>query len=633
MKPKIKKLIASISTLLLAVASVLITCFALINSDANMNSKQGLPDLKGGVIDFSGYNIGEKYAKQHMKGEYEFFYKKWIVEDNYLGDPDTKVNVPHHYQDTVIDGQRLPNDGHSSYRVYIKGLPVGTKVWFINNNFVGGFYAYINKELVVKYGTREKTGNCLSNGGDDMTKEYVIQDDGPLEVVFEVSSSFQGGLTSPARLVINTLGRNPTSQYLTNNIGFVILGIVLSLLIISFVVNINVSRKDFSFAILMGLISVMVFFSIDVYWRILSIVKLNTYNPIIFITLLISISLAFALYFHLAKSHKIQGNKFYWIAFSAVSSLSIILYFVLMGSFMQAIPLMFSLLNFLVLIPPLVSGVFEGKKVNIAFLFIIFCLLTYFSIAFFDLENIMIAGTEQATSYVLLPLIITIIVLYRLFSVSRTKKYIEAIEREKEAERLKADALKEQIKPHFVFNCLTSIQSAYKEDTDKGEKMITMLSKHLRNNLQSSSYDLVPFETELSNILNYVKLENARKEREIDLLLDLEETNFSLPPLSLEPFIENAVKHSQIEAKEDGYIELSTHRDERHIIITIVDNGVGFDTKKISASSIGLSNAKERLALILGAKTRIESEIGKGTKIRISIPFPKQEEANERDCN
>ena len=227
---------------------------------------------------------------------------------------------------------------------------------------------------------------------------------------------------------------------------------------------------------------------------------------------------------------------------------------------------------------------------------------------------------------VLLPLIITIIVLYRLFSVSRTKKYIEAIEREKEAERLKADALKEQIKPHFVFNCLTSIQSAYKEDTDKGEKMITMFSKHLRNNLQSSSYGLVPFETELSNILNYVKLENARKEREIDLLLDLEETNFSLPPLSLEPFIENAVKHSQIEAKEDGYIELSTHRDERHIIITVVDNGVGFDAKKISASSIGLSNAKERLALILGAKTRIESEIGKGTKIRISIPFSKQEE-------
>ncbi len=624
---KLKKFIASVSTLLLALASILIVCFALINSDTNMNSKQGLPDLKGGVLDFSGYSIGEKYVKQHMKGEYEFFYKRWIVEDDYLGEPDTKVSVPHHYQDTVIDGKRLSNEGHSSYRVYVKGLPIGTKIWFINNNFVGGFYAYINKELVVKYGTREKAGNCLSNGGDDMTKEYVVKDDMPLEVVFEVSSSYQGGLTSPARLVINTLGRNPTSQYLTNNIGFVLLGVVLSLLIISFIVNINVSRKDFSFAILMGLFSIMVFFSIDVYWRILSIIKLNTYNPIIFITLLISISLSFALYFHLVKSRKIQGNRFYWMAFLAVSLMSITLYFVLMGTFMQVIPLMLSLLNFLVLIPPLTNGVFEGKKVNIAFLFIIFSLLTYFTITFFDLENIMIAGTEQAISYILLPLVITIIVLYRLFSVSRTKKYIQALEKQKEAERLKADALKEQIKPHFVFNCLTSIQSAYKEDTNKGEEMITMFSKHLRNNLQSSSYNLVPFETELSNILNYVKLENARKEKEIELLLDLEETNFSLPPLSLEPFVENAVKHSRIETKEDGYIELSTYLEERHIIILVTDNGVGFDANEIGPSSIGLSNAKERLALILGAKTEIESEIGKGTKIRISIPYCKQEES------
>ncbi len=616
-----KKIIASALALVFSLFSIFIVCFSLIISDNNMNSKQGLPDLKDGYIDFTGYSIGEKYVKQHMKGEYEFFYNKWIVEDEYNGEADAKVSVPHHYKDTYIDGKRLSNDGYSSYRVYLKGLPTGSKIWFINNNFVGGFYAYINKEIVVKYGTRTKTGNCKSNGGDDMTLEYIVKDNNPLEVVFEVSSSYQGGLTSPARLVINTLGRNPTSQYLTNNIGFLVLGIVVSLLIISLVININTTSRDFSFSLFMGLTTIMTFFSIDVYWRVLSIIKTNTYNPIIFINLLICIALAFSLYHHLVKSKKINGNKFYLIALSSISTLSVILYFIFMGTFLQVIPLMLTLCNFLIMVPPLTSNIFEGKKTNVLFLLIILSFLTYFTITFFDLENIMIAGAEQSISYVLLPLVIIVIVLYRISTVSNTNKYVKALEKEKEAEKLKADVLKEQIKPHFIFNCLTSIQGAYEVDKDKGQKMITMFSKHLRNNLESTSYELIPFEVELQNILNFSKLESMRRSHEIDPLLDLEVTDFFIPPLSLEPFIENAVKYSKIENKEDGYIQLCTSKTEKFIIITIEDNGIGFDVSKMKKNSIGLKNAKERLSLVLNAETTIESEIGKGTKINIRIPY------------
>lgn len=590
-----------------------------------MNSKQGLPDLKNGVIDFTGYNVQEAYVKQHMKGEYEFFYNKWIVEEEYEGDCDAKVSVPHHYKDTVINGKRLSNEGYSSYRVYIKGLPIGTKVWFINNNFVGGFYAYINKELVVQYGTRAKEGNCRSNGGDDMTKEYIVKDSNPLEVVFEVSSSYQGGLTSPARLVINTLGRNPTSQYLTNNIGFFVFGIVVSLHIVSFVIHINLTKRDFSFSVFMAMMTVMAFFSIDVYWRVLSIIKTNTYNPIIFINLLICILMSSSLYFHLTSSKKIQGNKWYPITMGIISLISVILYFVLMGTFLQVIPLMLSLINFLILIPSMTINIFEGKRLNIAFLFIVYSLITYFTLTFFDLENIMIAGLEQSISYIMLPLIIVVIILYRISTVSNTKKYIKALEEEKELEKIKADVLKEQIKPHFIFNCLTSIQGAYQEDEKKGREMITMFSKHLRSNLEASSSDLVPFDVELSNILNYVNLVNQQNENEQDLLLDLEVTDFSLPPLTIEPFIENAVLHSKVEEKDDGYISLSTRRETDSIIISVEDNGVGFDTSESKKSSIGLNNAKERLSVTVHATVTIESTIGHGTKVTIRIPTTEEE--------
>ncbi len=116
-----------------------------------------------------------------------------------------------------------------------------------------------------------------------------------------------------------------------------------------------------------------------------------------------------------------------------------------------------------------------------------------------------------------------------------------------------------------------------------------------------------------------------RQNREIDLLLDLETSDFFIPPLSLEPFIENAIKYSKIENKEGGYIQLCTSRNEKFIIITIEDNGVGFDLSSIKENSVGLKNAKERLKLVLDAETIIESEIGKGTKINIRIPYLREE--------
>ena len=627
MKPGIKKEATSLAVFLLSFLTVFITCFALVKSDSNMNSKQGLPDLMDCSLDFNGYEFGETYVKQHMKGEYEFFYNKWIVEDNYTGEPDCRVNVPHHYKDTVLNRERLSNEGYSSYRVYIKGLPIGTKIWFINNNFVGGFYAYINSELVVKYGTRAKTGTCLSNGGDDMTLEYVVRDSNPLTVVFEVSSSYQGGLTSPARLCINTLGRNPTSQYLTNNIGFVMLGLILGLLVFSFVINLGADKRDFSFSLVMGVITLMSFFSIDVYWRVLSIFRTNTYNPIIFINLILATLLPFALYYHLAKNKKIKQSWAYPIAFGVISTLSVVFYFVLMGTFYQVIPLLFSLLSLALLLIPLTKGIFEGSKITLAFIFMVFSLLTYYAITFFDLENIMIAGTEQSISYVALPIIAIIIVLYRLSTVTKTKRYIKALEKEQKALEMKAEALTEQIKPHYVFNCLSSIQGAYQEDSKKGEKMLTMFSKHLRDSLDASS-GLAPFEKEVERILNYVELENMRKEKKVELLLNLESTDFLLPPLSLEPFIENAFKHGRLEERNEGYVSLSSFEEEKDHLILIEDNGAGFDANQVKPGSVGIKNAKERLKILCDAETRITSAPGEGTKVEIRIP---KERKDERD--
>ncbi len=616
---RLKKFILPIFTIILSFIIIFVTSFFLVLSDKNMNNKQNLPDFNGTTIDFTGYDIKDSYLKQHMKGNYEFYYNRWIIEEKYDGQYDNIVKVPHHLKNTLVNGKKISNIGYCSYKCYVKGLPIGTKIWFINNNFVGGFYAYINGKLVLKYGTRDKTGNCKSNGGDDLTLEYVVEDNNPLEVVFEVSSSFQGGLTSPARLIINTLGRNPTSQYLTNNIGFIVLGLVIGLLIFSLIINLKVTYRDIFFSLFMLCITLMTFFSIDVYWRFLSFTKLNTYNYIIFINLMISIILSISLYISLLKSGQIKENKKIFLVFLINSFIDVVLYFILMGTFFQIISLMLTLINF-VIIFVLLNNNISSNKINVLYDLMIVSLLTYFTATFFDLENIMIAGLEQSISYLLFPIIIIVIILYRIYTNDSTNKYIHLLEDKKQELIVKADLLKNQIKPHYIFNVLSSIEQAYKVDYFLGEEMLNDFSKHLRSNLETKGSSLVSINEEIDIILNYVRLENLRKKDDIEILLDIEETDFLVPPLSLETFIENAIKYSKIEEKEGGFISISTYKDNYNYYIEIEDNEIGFDIHEIKKESIGIKNAKERIRILTGGNVEIVSKIEIGTKIVITLP-------------
>lgn len=620
-----KKSILSVAITLAVLFSSLFLCaFFLIRSDDNMNSKQGLPDMVGTSLNFEGYEMENRYLKQHMKGEYEFFYNRWIVEEGYEGDPDAIVSVPHHFSQTALNGRKLTNGGYASYRMYVEGLRPGTKIWLMNNNFIGGFYAYFNRELVLKYGSHNKTGNATSNGGDDLTLTYLVQDERPIEVVFEVSSSEQGGLTSPARLCVSTLENNPTSPSLTNNIGFLTLGMTLSLFLFSFIINLGVTKKEFSFSILMVPITTVAVFSTGVYWRLLSFINSGHYNLILQFNLISYLLLAAAFYYHLLKTKRMSFSWVHLGFLIASSVLSIVLFYVFMGTFYQIIPMSLLVLNLLSFAVPLSYGLFENKS-NAVYLVLLLSLSVFATCTFFDLENLMIAGLEQSTSYIFFPVIVCIIVLYRLATMEMSRRLIKALEMEKRQNQIKADALKAQIKPHFIFNCLSAIQATYQKDVKAGERLLTRFSIHLRNNVDASVHDLIPFSKELENILNYIELENARRDKKIEVLLDIGDFDFPLPMLCLQPFIENAFKYSRVEEKKDGYVQIKTFQEKKGYSVLISDNGVGFDKKDIKDNSVGIKNAKERLELLSQAKVKIVSKKGSGTHVIIFFPETSKE--------
>ena len=189
--------------------------------------------------------------------------------------------------------------------------------------------------------------------------------------------------------------------------------------------------------------------------------------------------------------------------------------------------------------------------------------------------------------------------------------------------------LKNQIKPHFVFNVLNIIKALYHKDVEKGDLALDLFATHLRYNVNTCKTNLINFNDELENIYNLVELENLIKNEEINIIYNIDYIDFQVPVLSLEPFVENTIKYSMITQKEDGYIEISSYlEDYDKIIITIVDNGVGFDKKAIKETSNGINNTIERFKILLSAKVEIDAEPNKGVQVKITIPRGDKNENN-----
>ena len=223
------------------------------------------------------------------------------------------------------------------------------------------------------------------------------------------------------------------------------------------------------------------------------------------------------------------------------------------------------------------------------------------------------------SSFLALPIILVFLSVYAAFAMRTDREALKASEYKLQYERVKARTLKEQIKPHFIFNVLAAIQSLYRNDVDDGDRAVTLLAKHLRTNIEATDTDFIPFEKELDNIQVLIDLENMRIGKKVNVFYDIDCVDFELPILSLQPYIENAIKYSRVNEKEDGFILISTRREEDGILLLVADNGVGFDPAAVKPSSCGIRNSSERFSMLMGVTPEIESAPGKGTTVRIFI--------------
>lgn len=200
----------------------------------------------------------------------------------------------------------------------------------------------------------------------------------------------------------------------------------------------------------------------------------------------------------------------------------------------------------------------------------------------------------------------------------------------KETERLKRELTNSrvvlamsQIRTHFIFNVLNAISGMCIYDPAEANRTVVHFAKYLRGNINILQDDeLILFAKEMDHLENYIVLEKIRFDEKIRFEKELEVEEFLIPPLILQPIVENAIKHGLLRTKEGGYVQLCTRREDDQVIIEIKDNGAGFNVHEpIREGAVGINNVKFRLEYMIGGKMEIKSEPEKGTTVMIRMPY------------
>ena len=219
-----------------------------------------------------------------------------------------------------------------------------------------------------------------------------------------------------------------------------------------------------------------------------------------------------------------------------------------------------------------------------------------------------------------LSIIIAIEILFLFLNVQKNILLTEEKEKNKDSQ---IRIMMSQIQPHFIYNSLSSISTLITINPEEAQKALDNFTEYLRHNLSSlTQTSLIPFTDELRHIETYVNLEKMRFNDRVKVSYDIKVRDFYVPPLSLQPIVENALKHGVLKKVNGGNVVFKTYETDNAYIVEVIDDGVGFDIDNVdfvNDNHFGINNIKTRLETMCHGTLIITSKVGEGTKAVITF--------------
>ena len=234
------------------------------------------------------------------------------------------------------------------------------------------------------------------------------------------------------------------------------------------------------------------------------------------------------------------------------------------------------------------------------------------------LMDILLPGNEKMiVSFVAVMAIVCCVLIYIWLHMQLVRQYEEEL-----IAQQRVRIMVSQIQPHFLYNTIATIKALCKSDPDKAAQVAEDFGMYLRQNLDSlNNTELIPVKKELEHTRVYADIEMVRFEN-VRVEYDIKDTDFSLPALSIQPMVENAIRHG-VRIREEGIVRVGTRLSDGCHEIVVSDNGIGFDASDMNRDNknhIGIANVRERIEKMCAGDVTIKSEIDKGTTVTIRIP-------------
>ena len=608
---------------------------------ANIYVNRGItPKYNGEYTSFEGvkFDSGREYF---IKGDWEFYEKQFIVSGN-VEDPVVTdiVSVPHSLYYPADSGPNLSKIGYASYRLMIKNVGAQNPVCFYMPNFSGAYKIFIDRILVTISGdmTGDGTGTVASQRRMVLP---VSVGSGFHEIVIEVASERTSGLTmSPAMRNYDT---QESRMYLSIGLRYAFVGIVFFCGIFLLIMKLFVDRNTYSVwgIALCILLAYRMMISNEGYIVTQSVFFNLSYE---FVSLLIIaatfiIKLVSLIYMTRVLPIKVSTSAIASFAILFISSIIIALFFEdpIYDPYYATILQVISLPLDLYLIEKICRCVINKNKNSVAFLSAYSLVTVGLTVDFLYTNGLIQTPVSMFMPLILLAFSIIIVIIHAMDSSLLQKEALSAAKLEAELADANMSIMLSQIQPHFLYNALNTIKYLVRRDTEMAEKAIVEFSLYLRGNMDSLTQKKpIPFRTELSHIRHYCEIEKMRFGQKLEIEYDIETDNFFVPTLSIQPLVENSIKHGVTKKPEGGTVIIHTYEDENNYYVRITDDGIGFDPAQPSSpnrSHVGFSNIKSRLETMLNASIEVKSVINEGTQTLITLPKQSNFGENESIIN
>lgn len=190
------------------------------------------------------------------------------------------------------------------------------------------------------------------------------------------------------------------------------------------------------------------------------------------------------------------------------------------------------------------------------------------------------------------------------------------------------EALRAQINPHFLFNAFNSIAALIRTRPDEAETVVEDLADLFRYTLRASKNDASTLDKEIDAARRYLAVEQARFRERLTVAIDVPDPlrSVSIPSMTVQPLVENAVKHGVGQTQEDCTITISAQRKDGHLELRVTDTGPGFETPDLDAvmgEGTGLANVRERLQLFYGDNAHMHLR-SQGVELQIPLDVEKK---------